>query len=86
MDDVVRTILSGIDNMLRQPWGCGEQTMITTGPSVYVMYYWKNTKQMTTQREMQGNQWIRDGEILISCFKIFANNFICLYNKINIGA
>ena len=66
MDDVVQTIISGMDNLLRQPTGCGEQTMIYLAPSVYVMSYWKQTNQITEQREKDGNTWIRGGATFIN--------------------
>ncbi|XP_060597411.1 complement C3-like [Ruditapes philippinarum] len=61
MDNVVQTILSGVDSLFRCPHGCGEQTIATTAPNVYAMMYLKQTNQVTADHEVTGNTHIRDG-------------------------
>ena len=40
--------LSGLDTLLRMPTGCGEQTMITFAPNIYVLRYLTSTSQLTS--------------------------------------
>ncbi|XP_053373562.1 venom factor-like [Mercenaria mercenaria] len=61
MDNVVKTILSGVESLFRCPHGCGEQTIATTAPNVYAMMYLKQTKQITADIEVTGNTNIRNG-------------------------
>jgi hypothetical protein len=61
MDNVVQTILSGVDSLFECPHGCGEQTIATTAPNVYAMMYLKQTNQVTADHEVTGNTHIRDG-------------------------
>lgn len=61
MDNVVRTLLQGVESLFTKPAGCGEQTMIRLSPCVSAMTYLKQTKQMTDQIEKIGNEYIRHG-------------------------
>ncbi|XP_053393834.1 venom factor-like [Mercenaria mercenaria] len=61
MDNVVNTIIEGVESLFQQPAGCGEQTMIRLAPTVSAMYYLKETDQVTAEIEVKGNQYIRDG-------------------------
>ena len=37
--------VSGLDNLLQMPFGCGEQNMIGMAPNVYVVSYLQATGQ-----------------------------------------
>ena len=39
--------LNGLNNLLRMPWGCGEQTMVNFAPDVFITNYLKATNQLT---------------------------------------
>ena len=39
--------IKGLDNLLRMPHGCGEQTMVTFAPDVFVTDYLAATNQLT---------------------------------------
>lgn len=65
MTNVVKTLIEGVDSLFQQPAGCGEQTMIRLAPTVYAMMYIKETRQITEDIEIRGNQWIRDGMPLV---------------------
>ena len=70
MDNVVRTILSGVSNLFRRPDGCSEQTISSTTPNVYAMMYLKQTKQVTEDIEIAGNANIRHGKKFTLYFRI----------------
>lgn len=62
MGSVVDTVLRGLDRILRIPRGCGEQTMYSLGPNVYVYKYLKHIKKFTGELEESAEQFIGDGE------------------------
>lgn len=61
MDNIVKTILEGVDNLIQVPHGSGETTVAVTSPNVYAMMYLKQTKQITKEIEKKGNTHIRTG-------------------------
>ncbi len=61
MGNVVDTVISGLGNILSIPRGCGEQTMITLAPNVYVYRYLKHTDQFTADLEVAAQRYIGDG-------------------------
>ncbi|XP_060557864.1 venom factor-like [Ruditapes philippinarum] len=61
MDNIVTTIIEGVDTLFKEPKGCGEQKMVALAPTVYAMNYLKRTKQMTDVLLETGINWIRKG-------------------------
>ncbi|XP_022108952.1 complement C3-like [Acanthaster planci] len=61
MGSVIETVLGGLDNLLRIPRGCGEQTMLNLAPNVYIYRYLKHTDQFTATHEIAAQQYIGDG-------------------------
>ena len=55
------TIEGGLEKFLRQPSGCGEQTMISMAPNVYVLDYLINTKQLSGANEENAYRFIQSG-------------------------
>ncbi|XP_076446304.1 CD109 antigen-like [Babylonia areolata] len=45
--DLMGPTISGLDSLLRMPTGCGEQTMLSMAPDVFVTAYLSATKQLT---------------------------------------
>lgn len=41
--------LQGLDSLLRLPTGCGEQTMLSFAPNIYVLQYLTSTDQLTPE-------------------------------------
>lgn len=62
MDNVVRIVIEGVDDLLRAPTGCGEQTLSKFAPTVYAMMYLKETYQVTKEIEILGSRHIREGK------------------------
>nr|AVP12670.1 complement C3-like [Pseudopotamilla reniformis] len=47
--DIMGPSLSGLDKLLRQPTGCGEQNMLLFTPNIYVLQYLTSSNQLTTE-------------------------------------
>lgn len=47
LGDVMGPSINGIDDLLRMPGGCGEQTMIGFAPDVFISNYLRATEQLT---------------------------------------
>ncbi|XP_073826156.1 thioester-containing protein 3 [Musca autumnalis] len=51
--DVVGSVLGNLENLIRVPSGCGEQTMIQFMPNLMVLKYLQRTRQLNTPLEMR---------------------------------
>ncbi|XP_005191892.1 murinoglobulin-2 isoform X2 [Musca domestica] len=49
--DILGPVVNNLDNLVRLPTGCGEQTMSTLLPNYLVMKYLENTKRLTPTME-----------------------------------
>jgi hypothetical protein len=45
--DILGSSISGIENLLRMPYGCGEQNMINFAPSMFIRAYLETVGQLT---------------------------------------
>jgi uncharacterized protein YfaS (alpha-2-macroglobulin family) len=54
-------VVSGMDNMLREPSGCFEQTTSTTWPNVLATAYMQKTNQITPEIELKAESLISTG-------------------------
>ncbi|XP_064617744.1 LOW QUALITY PROTEIN: complement C3-like [Liolophura sinensis] len=61
MGHSVQAVVDGLEGMLRQPTGCGEQTMIRMAPTVYAMTYLTHTNPNRQGVENKGYKFIEDG-------------------------
>jgi len=61
MDNIVSTVITGVDSIFTEPTGCCEQTMSILSPMVYGLYYLKQTHQETAEKEENGTRYIRNG-------------------------
>ena len=63
MGPIVQAVVdgAGFNNLIRMPTGCGEQTMLTLGPMVYVAKYLKESNQLTSDEEEQLRDFINKG-------------------------
>ncbi|KAJ8341792.1 hypothetical protein SKAU_G00340830 [Synaphobranchus kaupii] len=44
--DILGPSLSGLESLIKMPYGCGEQNMINFAPSIYVLQYLNSTSQV----------------------------------------
>ncbi|CAH2293294.1 C3 and PZP-like alpha-2-macroglobulin domain-containing 8 [Pelobates cultripes] len=59
--DVMGPTVSNLDNLLRLPFGCGEQNMIHFAPNVFVLKYLQKTKQLCPEVESEAVDYLLQG-------------------------
>ncbi|XP_042198630.1 C3 and PZP-like alpha-2-macroglobulin domain-containing protein 8 [Callorhinchus milii] len=59
--DVMGPTLNNLDNLLRLPFGCGEQNMIHFAPNVFVLKYLQKTKQLCAEVESEATDYLVQG-------------------------
>ncbi|KAM4608160.1 C3 and PZP-like alpha-2-macroglobulin domain-containing protein 8 [Discoglossus pictus] len=59
--DVMGPTVSNLDNLLRLPFGCGEQNMIHFAPNVFVLKYLQKTKQLCSEVESEAVDYLLQG-------------------------
>ncbi|GFO10657.1 alpha-2-macroglobulin [Plakobranchus ocellatus] len=59
--DLMGPTLAGLDSLLRMPTGCGEQTMLSLAPNVYVIDYLKSANQLTVEIETKALDFTESG-------------------------
>ncbi|VDI76659.1 CD109 antigen [Mytilus galloprovincialis] len=59
--DVMGPTLKNLEQLLRLPTGCGEQTMLGLAPDVFVAHYLKETNQLTKELENNLKTYIEKG-------------------------
>lgn len=61
--DVMGPTLNNLDNLLRLPFGCGEQNMIHFAPNVFVLKYLQKTKQLSHEVESEATDYLVQGNL-----------------------
>ncbi|KAG7488064.1 hypothetical protein MATL_G00029970 [Megalops atlanticus] len=59
--DVMGPTLNNLDNLLRLPFGCGEQNMIHFAPNVFVLKYLQKTRQLSPEVEAEATDYLLQG-------------------------
>ncbi|XP_073449024.1 C3 and PZP-like alpha-2-macroglobulin domain-containing protein 8 isoform X1 [Aquarana catesbeiana] len=59
--DVMGPTVSNLDNLLRLPFGCGEQNMIHFAPNVFVLKYLQKTTQLCPEVENEAVDYLLQG-------------------------
>lgn len=72
---VMATAIDGLDNLLRMPFGCFEQTSSVTYPNVLVLDYMKKSKQITPAIQMKAEQYINLGYQRLLSFEVPGGGF-----------
>ncbi len=65
--DIMGSVLTNLDSILKMPTGCGEQNMIKFAPNIYVLDYLTNTNQLTTEIEDKALEYLRIGRYNFMC-------------------
>ena len=55
--------IEGLDRLVRMPYGCGEQNMISTAPSIFVYKYLKVVGKLTDELKATAENYMRIGMI-----------------------
>lgn len=53
--------LSNLQDLLRMPYGCGEQNMASWSPNIVALQYLSNTDQLTLEIETEALNYMRIG-------------------------
>lgn len=87
LGDIMGSSISGIENLLKMPYGCGEQNMINFAPSMFIRAYLKTVEQLTPSIDKKSIRFMTSGESGItqnstSCFSVtkFKNYFFENYS------
>ncbi|XP_011781286.1 PREDICTED: LOW QUALITY PROTEIN: C3 and PZP-like alpha-2-macroglobulin domain-containing protein 8 [Colobus angolensis palliatus] len=59
--DVMGPTLNHLNNLLRLPFGCGEQNMIHFAPNIFVLKYLQKTQQLSPEVERQSTDYLVQG-------------------------
>lgn len=59
--DVMGPTLNHLGNLLRLPFGCGEQNMIHFAPNVFVLKYLQKTRQLSPDVERETTDYLVQG-------------------------
>ncbi|XP_053442153.1 C3 and PZP-like alpha-2-macroglobulin domain-containing protein 8 isoform X3 [Nycticebus coucang] len=59
--DVMGPTLNHLNNLLRLPFGCGEQNMIHFAPNVFVLKYLQKTRQLSLEVERETTDYLVQG-------------------------
>uniref|UniRef100_S4RW87 C3 and PZP like alpha-2-macroglobulin domain containing 8 n=1 Tax=Petromyzon marinus TaxID=7757 RepID=S4RW87_PETMA len=59
--DVMGPTLNNLDNLLKLPFGCGEQNMIHFAPNVFVLKYLQQTKQLVADVRTEATDYLLQG-------------------------
>lgn len=73
--DVEGQLLNGIESMLREPYGCFEQTSSTTYPNVFVLQYLKASGKASPAIEQKAMNYIQRGYERLVGFETAENGF-----------
>lgn len=68
-------LLNGIESMLREPYGCFEQTSSTTYPNVFILKYLKESGKSNPEIEKKAMEYIRQGYKRLIGFETKDNGF-----------
>lgn len=65
--DLISHTLRNIADLLRMPYGCGEQIMLNFAPNIYILRYLQSSGQLTPEILARAKTYLDTGEKL-SCF------------------
>lgn len=63
--DVMGPSIEGLDSLVRMPYGCGEQNMITFTPNIFVRSYLEHIKKLDVDTEKKTTNFMQIGVLLI---------------------
>ncbi|UYV77880.1 hypothetical protein LAZ67_15002657 [Cordylochernes scorpioides] len=65
----VQTAITGVEHLMSQPTGCGEQTMIRMAPTLYALHYLTVKKQVTPEIEEKAYQYLKEENAVLPGYK-----------------
>ncbi|MFN8300171.1 MAG: MG2 domain-containing protein [Chitinophagales bacterium] len=73
--NVMSDLMSGVDAILREPYGCFEQTSSSNYPNIMAMQYLQNTKTADPKVEARAKQLLEDGYKKLVSFETKENGY-----------
>ncbi|MEO1033500.1 MAG: TonB-dependent receptor plug domain-containing protein [Bacteroidota bacterium] len=73
--DIVGDVMDGIESLIRQPYGCFEQTSSTTYPNIMVLKYLKESGKSNPQIEAKALDFIKKGYKRLVSFETSEGGF-----------
>ncbi|ETE63520.1 antigen, partial [Ophiophagus hannah] len=61
LSDKLSSSISGLESLVKMPYGCGEQNMITFAPNIYILDYLSKTGNLRTQFKSKVVSYMREG-------------------------
>ncbi|ROK74163.1 Alpha-2-macroglobulin [Anabarilius grahami] len=59
--DILGRALRNLHELLRMPYGCGEQNMAVLSPNIYILQYLENTEQLTSAIRERATGFLKSG-------------------------
>ncbi|NXC47034.1 A2ML1 protein, partial [Penelope pileata] len=59
--DIMGPALQNLDQLLKMPFGCGEQNMVQFAPNIFILQYLKKTKQLDPEIEVTALYFLKTG-------------------------
>lgn len=59
------TTMNGLANLLRMPYGCGEQNLLNFAPNTYITSYLQATSQLTAELKGKTLEFMLQGEFIL---------------------
>lgn len=60
--------LQNLDQLLKMPFGCGEQNMVQFAPNIFILQYLNKTKQLDPEIKAKALKFLKTGKHHSSCF------------------
>ena len=61
--DVLGPVFENLDDLLRMPYGCGEQNMLYFAPNVFLIDYMQTTNTYTEDRATKAQRYMLTGTL-----------------------
>jgi len=78
--------LNNLNNLLRLPFGCGEQNLANFAPNIYVLKYLQTTKQLTNDVREKAMYYLRTGENRFIIKQICTDSLCVLFKSFSMPA
>lgn len=62
--DILSSAIKNTQNLLRMPFGCGEQNMALFAPNIYVLKYLNETQQLTEKIKSEAIGYLSAGQYI----------------------
>ena len=83
LGDLMGTTVNNLNNLLRMPYGCGEQNMVNFAPDVFITDYLAVTNQLTGDIKKKALTFMEKGRFSsILCPTITNQKYLCTKQKI----